>query len=147
MPIHREPRKNIIHCSEMKDNLSKTLPTELRAFLYSCLDSWEQVELLVAILASGRTWTSRAVSGEFVLPEAAARHHLETLTARGLLAAKNAGDIEYRYEPRTPNLARYCELLKHHHDTERTAVLTYMTTGLRGSARRFSDAFRLKDRE
>jgi hypothetical protein len=131
----------------MEDNLSKTLPGELRAFLYSCLDSWEQVELLVAILGSGRAWTSRAVSTEFGLPEAAARHHLETLTARGLLATKTAASIEYRYEPRTPALARYCELLKHHHETSRTAVLTYMTTGLRGSARRFSNAFKLKDRE
>jgi hypothetical protein len=129
----------------MKDNLSKTLPTELRAFLYSCLDSSEQVEVLMGIFASGRGWTSRAASAEFGLPEATARHHLETLTARGLLAAKTAGTIEYRYEPRTPVLARYCELLKHHHETERPAVITYMTTGLRRSARRFSDAFRLKD--
>jgi DNA-binding transcriptional ArsR family regulator len=131
----------------MENNLSKTLPTELRAFLYSCLDSWEQVELLVAILASGRVWTSRAVGAEFGLPEAAARHHLETLTARGLLTARAAREIEYRFEPRTPDLARYCELLKHHHETERTAVLNFMTTGLRRSARRFSDAFKLKDRE
>ena len=131
----------------MEDNLSNTLPSELRAFLYSCLDSWEQVELLVAILDSGRAWTSRAVSAEFGLPETAARHHLETLTARGLLATRTAESIEYRYDPRTPTLARYCELLKHHYDTSRTAVLTYMATGLRGSARRFSNAFRLKDRE
>jgi hypothetical protein len=136
-----------MHCFRMEENLSNKLPPELRAFLYSCLDSWEQVELLVMVLASGRAWTARTVSGQLRLAERASRHHLETLTARGLLHAKPGAETEYRYAPRTPDLTRYCEMLRHFHETAPTAVLTYMTTGLRRSARKFSDAFKLRNPE
>jgi hypothetical protein len=135
-----------MHPFWMEENLSNKLPSELRAFLYSCFDSWEQVELLVGVLQSGRAWTARAVSAEFRLAETAARHHLETLTARGLLGAKPGEETVYRYVPRTPDLARYCELLRHFHETAPTAVLTYMG-GARRSARKFSDAFKLRNPE
>ena len=126
---------------------SSSLPTELRAFLYSCIDSLEQVELLVALARTDAARTTREIGAELGLAEASARRHLETLKARGLLAVKVGDEVTYRYEPKTPELARYTDQLLQHYETSRLDVLTYVSTSSRGTLKRFSDAFKLRDQE
>jgi hypothetical protein len=82
------------------------LSPELRAFLYSCIDAIEQLEMLVLLRRTGHPWTTRAVAAEFGLTDVQTRAALETLTARGLLAAKAGNEVTYRFEPRSPELTR-----------------------------------------
>jgi predicted ArsR family transcriptional regulator len=126
---------------------SKSLSPELRAFLFSCIDSLEQVELLVALARTEASRTTREIGAELGLSESSARVHLETLKARGLLAVKVADELAYRYQPKTTELARYTEQLLQHYDTSRLDVLTYVSTRSRTALKQFSDAFKLRDEE
>lgn len=84
---------------------------------------------------------------ELGLTATGARGDLETLTARGLLEVRVAEEIAYRYAPKTPDLARYCDTLAQFYITSRLAVLTFVANESRSSIKRFSDAFRFRDKE
>jgi DNA-binding IclR family transcriptional regulator len=122
------------------------LPAELRAFLYSCIDSIEQVEILMMLRMHDRGCTTRAVASALGLAEASARGHLETLTAQGLLHAQPGPEVTYRFSPKTPALARYADLLASHHAHARNAVLRFVATSSRRT-KSFADAFKLRDTE
>lgn len=120
------------------------LSPELRAFLYSCIDAIEQLEILVLLRKSGQPWTTRAVAAELGLKDVQTRAYLETLTARGLLAAKAGNEVTYRFEPRSPELTRYAALLAEAFTTSRSAVVRFIATTSRRT-KSFSDAFKLRD--
>ncbi len=120
------------------------LPAELRAFLYSCIDSIEQVEILMLLRRTERVWTSRAVTTELGLSETVTRAQLEVLTARGLLHAQTGGEISYRFSPKTTDLARYTGLLAEYYATDRGAVVGFIASRAR-RFRSFADAFKLRD--
>lgn len=121
------------------------LPAELRAFLYTCIDAVEQLEILMLLRRSGRAWTAREVTRELDLAEAVTRRHLETLTSRGLLAARPGDEVSYRFFPKTEALAHYAALLAEHYATSRSAVHRFVAKG--SGSKRFSDAFKLRDQE
>lgn len=131
----------------MADETTGHLPSELRAFLHSCIESIEQVELLIMMRGSERMRTARDVASELGVSIAVARRDLETLAARGLLEVRVGEEIAYRYRPRSEDLARYCDLLAQHYITSRQAVLGFVAAGSRLSLKRFADAFRLRDPE
>ena len=61
------------------------LPVQLRAFLHSCIETIEQVEIVMILRGSQQTPSAREVSAILRLPPEATRRNLETLTARGIL--------------------------------------------------------------
>jgi hypothetical protein len=122
------------------------LSPELRAFLYSCIDAIEQLEMLLLLHRSGRPWTTHLVAAELGLADIATRAGLETLTARGLLSAKAGDEVTYRFDPRTPELARYASLLAETYATSRGAVLRFVASRA-PRTRSFADAFKLRDSE
>jgi hypothetical protein len=123
------------------------LPPELKAFLYSCVDSVEQVEILMLLRRSERAWTARGVTVELGLVERVARAQLETLTSRGLVRAETGGaEVAYRYQPKTAQLRRYADLLADSYGTARTAIYRFISTNVRRS-KRFADAFKLRDQD
>jgi hypothetical protein len=123
------------------------LPNELRAFLYSCIDAVEQVEILVLLRRTQSGLTTRAVAAELGVPDPAARHHLETLAARGLLQPVIGQEVSYRYAPKTTHLRRYGDQLLDHYRSSRTAILRLIASSPRGSVKRFANAFKLRDPE
>ena len=123
------------------------LPPALRAFLYSCVDAVEQAEIIVSLHASNDTVTARGVARDLGVPDALARHHLETMVARGLLQTVVGDEVLYRYSPRTPELQRFCETLIEWWGHSRSAVLRFIATNPRGPMRSFSNAFRLRKKE
>jgi len=131
----------------VENRLPDELPTELRAFLYSCIDGIEQVEILVLLSRSDRAWSTRAVAAELGLSDAAARHHLESLAARGLLQIAIAGDVSYSYAPKTADLRRYGNELIAYYASSRTTILRFIATSPRRSMKSFADAFKLRDPE
>ena len=130
----------------MSDLPPEDLPPGLRAFLYSCIDGVEQVEILSCLARSGRAWTAWAAAGELGLSDVSARHHLETLAARGLLTITVDAEVSYAYAPKTADLKGYADDLVARYGRSRTAVLRFIAANPR-RIKRFSDAFKLRDQE
>jgi predicted ArsR family transcriptional regulator len=128
----------------MPSESAADLPAELRAFLHSCIESIDQVELLMVLRGSERVRTAREVGSEMGISIAAARRHLETLAARGLLEIRVGEETSYTYRPKSDDLARYCDMLAQHYITSRAAVLGFVATESRLSAKRFAEAFKLR---
>jgi predicted ArsR family transcriptional regulator len=126
---------------------SQGIPPELRAFLYSCIDSIEQVEILLLLQRTGRCWTARAVSVELVLPGPSARIHLETLAARGLLQVTIENEVAYRYAPRSAELRRYGDQLGEYYGHSPTQILRCIAATPRRALKHFADAFKLREPE
>jgi DNA-binding IclR family transcriptional regulator len=120
------------------------LSPELRAFLYSCIDAVEQLEILIALRRSGLASTTRGLAADLGLADTLTRRHLETLTARGLLRAQPGNEVTYHFEPRTPELGRYVSLLADAHANHRGALLRFVAARL-ARTKSFADAFRLRD--
>ncbi|HEY7790220.1 MAG TPA: hypothetical protein VIC33_06905 [Vicinamibacterales bacterium] len=123
------------------------LPAELRAFLFSCIESITQVELLLLLRGSDKFRGVRDLATDLRIPPAAVRRDLETLAARGLLEIKVSGETLYRYGPKTDELRQYGDQLAQHYITSRHLVLNFVSTHARSSARRFADAFKLRDKD
>jgi DNA-binding FadR family transcriptional regulator len=126
---------------------SPELPPQLRAFLHSCIESIEQVELLMMLRGSDRFRTAREVATDSGVSPTTARHNLETLSARGLLEVRVGEETAYRYRPKSEELGRHCDLLAQHYITSRPAVLGFVAAESRLSIKRFADAFKLRDQE
>lgn len=131
----------------MEKDAGDELPSELRAFLHSCIESIDQIELLMMLRGSDRFRTVRDVASEFRMAAAHARRDMETLSARGLLEVRVGEETSYRYRPKSDDLARYCDLLAQHYIKSRPAVLGFVATESRLSVKRFADAFKLRDTE
>ena len=121
-------------------------PSDFRAFLYSCIDSVEQVEILALLCRSDHGWTARAAGAHLGLSDTIARHHLETLSARGLLQITIANEVTYSYRPKSVDLRRYGDQLAEYYATSRTALLHFIAMSPR-RVKRFADAFKLRDPE
>ena len=120
------------------------LPPALRAFLYSCIDAIEQAEVLVRLQQSPDAVNARTLARELGITDAQARHHLETLVARGLLQATISGEVRYRYAPRSPELQRLSELLVQFWAESRSDVIRTVAMAQSSSLSSFSDAFKLR---
>jgi hypothetical protein len=131
----------------MDEPTEGSLPNDLRAFLFSCIDSVEQVEIVSLLCRSApEVWTARAVARELRLSDAGARHHLETLVARGLLQTAVGAEVTYSYAPKSAELRRYADQLVDYYGSARTTVLRFIAASPR-RAKRFADAFKLRDSE
>ncbi|HYE86102.1 MAG TPA: HTH domain-containing protein [Vicinamibacterales bacterium] len=131
----------------MSGSDDRKLPPGLRAFIHSCIESIEQVELLLLLRGSQGTRTAREISEDLHVSIALARRDVETLAARGLLEVSVGTEIAYRYRPKTEELAKYCDLLAQYYITQRQNVLGFVATESRLSIKRFADAFKLGDQE
>jgi predicted ArsR family transcriptional regulator len=104
----------------------------------------EQVELLMHLRTTAKPSAARELVGACGLTSAAARHHAETLTARGLLRAEVRDEVRYLYAPTSADLRRYADLLADAYRDRRPAVLRFIAAR---AARTFADAFRLRRTE
>jgi hypothetical protein len=131
----------------MPNEPGNELPAGLRAFIHSCIESIEQIELLLLMRGSERFRSARDIASELRVAISVARRDVETLAARGLLEVHVGEEITYRYRPKSDDLARYCDLLAQYYITSRQAVLGFVAAESRLSIKRFSDAFKLRDPE
>ena len=123
------------------------LPSELRAFLFTCIDSVEQLEILLLLTASPRPLTVKDVAALAGGVEAVARAHLEALVARGLLRVQASGPTTYTCAPRSAELERYLDLLVTWHRSSKSLIVGFVAAHARGGLRGFSDAFKLRDED
>ena len=122
------------------------LPGHLRAFLYSCIDSVEQLEILMMLRMSGGSRTARKVAREAGLTDARARVYLDALAARGLVHATiRDAELTYTFRPASETLASYCSELAVRLETSRSDVLQFVAALPPPSVRAFAKAFRLRE--
>lgn len=123
-----------------------TWSPELRAFVYSCIDSVDQLQVLVLLGTGEGPWTARLVAQQMSLSDHAVRHHLESMAARGLVVVTVAGDAAtWRYAPKSDTLRRLGDELVAAYQRVPMAVIRLVATNARPSIRSISDAFRLRD--
>jgi hypothetical protein len=120
------------------------LSADLKAFVFACVDSVEQMEILAVLHGSTVALTTHAVATRLGLSPAAARHHLEVLTARGLLRIDVGDEARFSYAPRSPTLRTFSDQLVAVYGSSRTAVLRVIAQNAKGSLKSFADAFKLR---
>jgi len=125
---------------------SAAISPELRAFIYSCFDAVEQVELLVLLHRSDEPCTAHAAAQASGLGDAAARHHLETLAACGLLQVLVGDETTYRFAPKRTELQTYADALVVAYGRSRTAIVRLVVTNPLRSARRIAGALTFRER-
>jgi hypothetical protein len=123
------------------ESSASNLPPELRAFLYSCIDSVDQAELLLHLRGVGRALTVRELSADLGRAPLPVRQDVEAMTARGLLRAEVGDELRYRYGPGSEKLREYGELLADHYARDRDAVRRSISAR---AARTFADAFKIR---
>ena len=131
----------------MQSDSQDQLPSELRAFLHSCIESIEQVELLMILRGSESLRTARQIGDDVRVPTAVTRRNLDTLAARGILEVSVETETYYRYRPKSAELARYCDLLAQHYVTSRHIILKLVSANSRLAVKHFADAFKLRNTE
>jgi hypothetical protein len=131
----------------MPDEQTAPISPELRAFIYSCFDAVEQVELLALLQRSAESWTARAAAQACGVSDASTRHHLETLAARGLLQIVVGQETTYRFAPKQVQLKAYAEALVVEYSRARTAIMRLVVNNPLRSARRIADAFTFRERK
>jgi hypothetical protein len=123
------------------------LAASVRHFLYSCIDSIDQLDTLLKIRESERPWTVREASAALGTSAEATRGNLEALVSRGLVRVRVGEQLTYWYEPKSKELESYVQSVVEHHRADRNAVLTIVAPHTRGSLKNFADAFKLRDPE
>ena len=124
--------------------MSRELPAAVRHFVYSCIGSLEQLEILIRLKDIVGGWTVRETSAAVSGSSESTRVSLEALVARGLLRVRVADPSIYWYEPRSAELVKYVDALVTHYRVDRAAVISLITQA-QGPLRNFADAFKLRE--
>ena len=125
----------------------RELPAHLRAFLYSCIETVEQLEILLLLQRSTREWTARMMAQEVGVLDARARAWLDALVARGLVRAIVREETMYVFQPSNATMLGYCDELALAYDRARLDVVRFVAMLPPLPIRSFARAFRLREPE
>jgi hypothetical protein len=122
------------------------IPDAVRRFVLQCIDSVEQLEVLLLLHGSPAVvWRPETVAATlYSNPDSIARR-LAALHSGGLLAVTEAS--AYQYLPSTPELGATVSLLADTYRQRRVAVITIIASKPMENVRAFSDAFRLRKKD
>ena len=119
------------------------IPEEVRQFLLQCIDSVEQLEVLLLLhRMSEQRWSAEAVAQVLYSNPDSIAHRLAGLHSNGLLAVTESSS--YRYQPKSTALDETVTLLANTYRERRVAVITIIASKPMENVRAFSDAFRLR---
>jgi DNA-binding IclR family transcriptional regulator len=110
-----------------------------------------QLEVLLLLAGSpGKVWTAPDLAQQLRIDAAWVDGQLRTMTAGGLVAVSEQSGpapAQYRFEPRTPELAHAVDELAHAYADRRVTVIGLIFAKPTDKLRSFADAFRIrKDR-
>lgn len=121
------------------------LSPEVGKFISQCIDSVEQLELLMLLArTAGRVWTAEDVATTLGLSPGSVGRNLEALASRQLLSSIPGQATGYRYAPATDALRASVQQLADAYRDHRTAVINRVASKFLDRIREFSDAFKLK---
>jgi predicted transcriptional regulator len=123
-------------------------PPSLAQFLSERVTTYEELEVLLFLVAEGKPMTASELSARVGVHEAAARTAAQALAARGLLDALDSESVpRYAYSPENP-CAEDVDLLVRMYRTERMTIVELMARNalsrIRAAAlHTFAEAFRI----
>lgn len=122
------------------------LPPSVRRFLARCVDSVEQLEIVLLLQRHpNRSWNAMEVGDALALDHRIVERQLEILGGRDLLDVRLGAEIRYRFRPGSPDVAADARQVADAYRTSRGSVLAFVTARRRRALLDFSDAFRLTE--
>jgi hypothetical protein len=122
------------------------IPGPAREFLHQCIDSVEQLEVLLLLQRTpDKSWTADSVADALGMARHAAAAALEGLGSRNLLDVRIAEGVFYQFRPGTPDLDAAARSVAQSYREHRALVLAIVAGRPSTTIRDFADAFRLRD--
>jgi hypothetical protein len=120
----------------------------VKQFITDHVDSVMQLEMLLLLAGeSGKVWTSSDLAQQLRIDPVWVDGQLRAMSAGGLVVTIEASPTQFRYEPRTPDLAQIVKELAHAYTDRRVTVIGLIFAKPTEKIRSFADAFRIrKDR-
>ena len=126
--------------------MTSGIPDGVRAFLLQCIDSVEQLEVLLHLHRTPQEfWTSESVAQALYSNPASIAQRLAGLHSNGLLIQTSGS--AYRYQPKTAELDVTVSQLAETYRQRRVAVITVIASKPLEKVRAFSEAFRLRKKD
>jgi hypothetical protein len=123
----------------------RELPAPVRQFVIECIDSVEQIEVLMFLREHrAKAWDATAVSRELrSAPESVAKR-LKDLQLRKLIVQESLPDLSYRYLPQSEKLGQLVDALAEEYRTRRFTIINLIFSKPADALRTFADAFKIK---
>jgi hypothetical protein len=122
------------------------IPEDVRRFLLQCIDSVEQLEVLLHLYRTPeQSWSSDAIALALYSNPASIARRLAGLSSHGLLTLTSAA--AYRYQPKTAELGATVSQLAETYRQRRVAVISIIASKPMENVRAFSEAFRLRKKD
>jgi hypothetical protein len=122
------------------------IPEDVRRFLLQCIDSVEQLEVLLHLYRTPeQSWSSDAIALALYSNPASIARRLAGLYTHDLLALTSSSG--YRYQPKTAELEATVSQLAETYRQRRVAVISIIASKPMENVRAFSEAFRLRKKD
>ena len=126
--------------------MTSEIPEGVRGFLLQCIDSVEQLEVLLHLHRTPEeSWSSESLARALYSNPASIAHRLAGLYSNGLLTLTSSS--VYRYQPKTADLDATVSRLAETYRQRRVAVITVIASKPMENVRAFSEAFRLRKKD
>lgn len=117
----------------------------VKQFIAEHIDSVMQLEVLLLLAAQpGKVWTSEELARDLRIDAAWVEGQLRAMGGRGVIRAAEGSTPQFRYEPRTPEVAATVEELAQAYADRRVTVIGLIFSKPVDKLRSFADAFRLR---
>jgi hypothetical protein len=131
---------------DRRRNTVGDLPPDVRRFLGRCVETVEQLEIILLLQRHAqRSWDATEVGEALCLDQRDVAHHLELLGGRDLFDVRLGDRVRYRFNPGDPDAAMAARRLADAYRVSRGAVLGFVTGRRHRSLKDFSDAFKLTE--
>ena len=126
--------------------MTSGIPEDVRRFLLQCIDSVEQLEVLLHLYRTPeQAWSCDSIALALYSNPASIARRLAGLYSNGLLTLESSST--YRYQPKTAELDVTVSHLAETYRQRRVAVITVIASKPMENVRAFSEAFRLRKKD
>jgi hypothetical protein len=126
---------------------SDEIPAEVRDFLESCIDSVEQLRVILLLREDpARDWSAAELAHELRSTESSIGKRLAGLYERGVLV-RPASAARHRFAPASPAVARVVGELDEIHQKRPYRVIDIIYSRAPDALTAFADAFRIRRKE
>jgi hypothetical protein len=124
--------------------MADRIPEHLVDLLSASIESPARLEVLLLLRrAAPRSFTAKAASKLLHVAESSAERELALLCGRGFLAVKVGSDLNYAYQPMSPELDAHVGAIAKLYDERRADVRALLRREVLDPVRAFAEAFRI----